>query len=466
MPKQASTAAIILAAGKGTRMRSKLPKVLHPVGGAPLVGHVVQTALDRKCDPIVVVVGEGAMRVREVLTARFPEAPLKFVTQEKQLGTGHATKVGLGAIPQHQGPVLILYGDTPLLTSKTIARLQRAAARGKTALLTAVVPDPTGYGRVVREGKDSLRIVEHKDCTAEQRQIHEINVGVYVVAAPFLREVLGGLKRSNEQKEYYLTDIAQAGPTVPVVAEDLREIQGINDRMQLAEAEAYFREQRILSLMERGVTVQAPNHLWLDAEVTVEPEAVLGVNVQLRGRTTIKRGAIIEGPTVIKDSLVESQACVHAFSHLEHAVVRKGAQVGPYARLRPEAEVGPEAKVGNFVEIKKSRLGKGAKASHLAYLGDTEVGPGANVGAGTITCNYDGAAKHRTEIGKGVFVGSNSTLVAPVKLKAGSYIAAGSTITNDVEKDALAFGRARQHVRNGYAKKIRQRQLAAKKPHE
>ncbi len=463
------TAALILAAGQGTRMKSALPKVLHPIGGVPMVAHAVKMALACKCDPVVVVTDGQGRRVREVLEARFTGAKLRFAVQEKQLGTGDAARAGMAALPKHSGDVLILYGDVPLLTATTVKRLMRAAKKTGVALLTAEVEDPTGYGRILRGGARRsdprvVRIVEQTDASPEEQMIDEINCGVYVCDAKLLRKGLKGLQRNNDQREYYLTDIAAAAPggAVPVMTEDVDEIHGINDRLQLAEAEMMFRERRVVELIKQGVTLRDPAGTFVGADVSVEPGTVIGVNVQLYGRTKIGRGAVIEGPTFIKDTKIEGGAWVGPFCHLEGARVKKAARIGPFARLRPEALVGEEARVGNFVEMKKSTLGKGAKANHLAYLGDATIGAGSNVGAGTITCNYDGVLKHRTELGRGVFIGSNATLVAPLELGAGSYVAAGSTITARVPKDALAVGRARQANKKGYAKRLRARMQAAK----
>jgi bifunctional UDP-N-acetylglucosamine pyrophosphorylase/glucosamine-1-phosphate N-acetyltransferase len=454
-------AALILAAGLGTRMRTHLPKVLHRCGDLPLAAHVVRLALERRCHPVVVVVSPGAEPVRDALRELFPEAPFVFAVQEKRLGTGDAARVGLKALDRFQGRVLILYGDVPLLRAATVARLEKAARRAPLALLTAIPTDPTGYGRVVRENATVARIVEHRDASPEELAIREVNAGVYVTRADFLRRALKGLSRNNAQGELYLTDIvplaAKAGGAVPVKLEDWSEVQGVNTRAELVLAEQILRQRLVAEHQKRGVTFRDPLGCVLGAEVELGPDVEIGMGVQLRGRVKVGRAARIEGPTWVRDSVIGPEAEIAAFCHIDGAIVARGARIGPFARLRPGAEIAADAHVGNFVELKQARLGKGAKANHLAYLGDAEIGAGSNIGAGTITCNYDGTNKHRTDIGQGVFVGSNSTLVAPLKIANGAYVAAGSTITKDVPRDALAFGRARQVSREGYAVVLRRR---------
>ncbi len=456
-------AALVLAAGQGTRMRSRLPKVLHRCVDLPLVAHVVRLALARKCDPIVVVVDptHGAA-VEQNLKEFFPNAPLRFAVQQRPLGTGDAARAGLAALPKAVQEVLILYGDVPLLTPKTVARLARAARGRSLALLSARLADPTGYGRVVRNSQNVARIVEHKDATDKERAIDEVNAGVYLCKASLLRRGLSRLSANNAQGEIYLTDIvalaaAQRGARA-VQVEDAAEVRGVNTRAELAAAEATLRARVIAEHQERGVTFRDPSGAFVGVEVELAPDVEIGVGVQLLGRVKVARGAHILGPTVVKDSVVGADVTVEAFSHIEGARLARGAHVGPFARLRPGAELAEGARVGNFVELKKTRLGRGAKANHLAYLGDAQVGAKSNVGAGTITCNYDGGPhKHATLIGEGSFIGSNSTLVAPLTLGTGTYVAAGSVVTRDVPADALALGRARQVNRDGYASKLRKR---------
>lgn len=461
MPRKTkSVAAIVLAAGKGTRMKSKLPKVLHPCGEVPLIVRVVGAAVKRGYSPIVVVVGAESGRIRDVLTASFPKASITFAVQKDQRGTGHATQVGLSAIAGFKGKVVTLYGDVPLLRASTLATVERTANKCELALLTARVSDPAGYGRVLRDGAQVLEIVEHKDATAEQRAIEEINVGVYCADAALIREAVGGLKPNNQQKELYLTDVvklaAGRGKT-RAVSVDPEEVRGINTRAELAEAEATLRRWLIDEHQKKGVNFRDPGSVVINEKVTLGPDVIVGPGVQFYGTVKVGPGARIEGPSVIKNAEIGPESVVESFSHVEDAKLARSVTVGPFARIRPGSDLREGSKVGNFVELKKTQLGRGAKANHLAYIGDASVGPHANVGAGTITCNYDGYSKHRTTIGKGAFVGSNSTLVAPVTVGTDAYVAAGSTVTRDVPRDALGVGRSRQENKKGYAKRLRAR---------
>ncbi|HET6346354.1 MAG TPA: bifunctional UDP-N-acetylglucosamine diphosphorylase/glucosamine-1-phosphate N-acetyltransferase GlmU [Myxococcota bacterium] len=461
-------AAIILAAGQGKRMQSSLPKVVHPCLALPMICHVVQRAADVGCNPIVVVVSPSTRaHVADALAKHLPDQPVTFAVQEVARGTGDAARAGLDAIPAHRGQVVILYGDVPLLTQRTLTRLQEAAREAPLAFLTAHVTDATGYGRVVRDAQGAAQeVVEHRDATEAQRAIHEVNAGVYWVADGLLREAVSSLSSDNAQGELYLTDVvklaAARGGATAVAVEDPDEVRGVNSRAELAAVEAILRRRLIAEHQARGVTFLAPDQTFLGLEVTLERDVQIGVGVQLWGRTHVAEGARIAGPSVIIDSTVGPGAVVHAFSHLQSARMDAGAEAGPYARLRPDAVLEEGARIGNFVEVKASTLGKGAKANHLAYIGNATVGAGSNIGAGTITCNYDGFSKHKTEIGPKVFVGSNSTLVAPLKIGAGAFIAAGSTVTKEVPGDALAFGRAQQTNREGYAKTLKERLEAAK----
>ncbi len=459
---KSKTAALILAAGKGKRMRSSLPKVLHPVAEMPMVAHVVKVAIARRCDPIVVVVDANGRRVREILTATFPKTPLVFAVQEQQLGTADATRIALEAIPSFRGRVLVLYGDVPLLKADTVGRLTRAVEGKSLSLLTARVANPFGYGRVLREGSWVKAVVEHKDASVTERDINEINVGVYMCDYGLMREAVGAVRRNNKQHEAYLTDVVAIASgrkgAVGVVVDDRDEVRGVNTRAELAEAEGIMRRRLIAFHQNRGVTFCDPENTFLSTETQIQKDAIIGVGVQTYGKVKIASGARVDGPTVIKNATIGADAMIHSFSHIEGADVGKNASVGPFARLRPGARLEQGSKVGNFVEMKKSRLGRGAKASHLTYLGDADIGAGSNIGAGTITCNYDGGpVKHPTTIGAGCFVGSNTTLVAPVKLGANSFIAAGSTVSVDVPANALALGRARQVNKEGYAKRLRRK---------
>ena len=455
-----TTTAIVLAAGKGTRMRSALPKVLHPVCGRPMIFHVVDQLRLAGAKRIVVVVDDLKSEVASSLTGEFSSKVISFAVQKEALGTGDAARRGLKELKGERGRVWIVPGDVPLIRAETLKKLQRASKRAVVGLMTTMLDFPEGYGRIVRRGNRVEAIVEHRDATSEQKAIQEVNVGVYDVELAFLRKTLSKLKRDNAQGEFYLTDIVAAGADLGVgthCVSDDSECRGANDRVQLAELDAILRERLIAEHQRAGVTFELPDSVVIEASVRLAQDVVIGAGVQLRGTTSIEEGVSVDGPAVITNSVIESEAHIRSFSHLENAVVGSGAEVGPYARLRPGTVLEPSSKVGNFVELKNTKLGQLAKVNHLAYVGDSEVGASANIGAGTITCNYDGTNKHRTSIGVGAFVGSNSTLVAPVDIGNGAYVAAGSTITKDVSADALAFGRARQSEREDHAKVLREK---------
>ncbi len=458
---RARLAAIVLAAGKGTRMKSDLPKVLHPIGGRPLVRYPVELAIALGAEPVVVVVGHGAERVEAALEASHP-GRCRFRLQAEQRGTGHAVQQAMPELEGFDGRVLILYGDVPLLTEATARRLGEAlkGKRSPLAAVTMMLDDPTGYGRIVRDEAGRARqVVEHKDATEAQRAIREVNAGIYLVGAAFLRDALGRLRSDNAQGEYYLTDVvemaAAAGGVETVVLRDPTEVMGANDRAQLAELDDHLRRRILHRHLTSGVTIQDPATTWIEPDVEIGAETVLRANVHLRGRTVIGRGCHVDTGCVLTDARLGDRVEVRPYTIIDEARVHDGAILGPFARLRPAAEVMDEAHVGNFVELKKTRLGRGAKANHLAYLGDADIGAGTNVGAGTITCNYDGHGKHRTVMGERVFIGSNATLVAPLTIADGAYVAAGSTITSDVAPDALALGRARQVDKPGRAAQVR-----------
>jgi bifunctional UDP-N-acetylglucosamine pyrophosphorylase/glucosamine-1-phosphate N-acetyltransferase len=443
---------VILAAGQGTRMRSALPKVLHPVAGQSMLGHVIATARQLSPKRIHVVIGHGAEKVRERLAAD----DLNFVVQAEQLGTGHAVAQAVPELTAER--VLILYGDVPLIEAATLERLLGKVDERQIALLTVRLDDPAGYGRILRDGQGVVQaIVEHKDASAEQKRITEGNTGILAVPGDRLGDWLGRLSNSNAQGEYYLTDvIAMAvadGLTVATEQPlDAMEVQGANDRIQLAELERHYQQRAARRLMAQGVTLRDPARFDLRGEVTVGRDVLIDVNVILEGEVVIEDGVEIGPNCVIANSKLRRGAVVKANSHLDGAELGEGADCGPFARLRPGAVLGAKAHVGNFVEVKNSRLGDGAKAGHLAYLGDADIGTQTNIGAGTITCNYDGANKYRTVIGKDVFVGSNSSLVAPVALGDGATTGAGSVITADVPANTLALGRARQALIEGWTR--------------
>ncbi|MHA6491818.1 bifunctional UDP-N-acetylglucosamine diphosphorylase/glucosamine-1-phosphate N-acetyltransferase GlmU [Pseudomonas borbori] len=441
---------VILAAGQGTRMRSALPKVLHPVAGKSMLGHVIDTARLLKPQGIHVVIGHGAERVREQLAAD----DLNFVLQSEQLGTGHAVAQALPALSAER--VLILYGDVPLVEVETLQRLLQQVSEQQIGLLTVNLNDPTGYGRIVRDEQGVVKaIVEHKDASAEQRLIREGNTGILAVPGKKLGDWLGRLSNSNAQGEYYLTDVIAMAVTDGLVvateqAADEMEVLGANDRIQLSQLERHYQYRAARRLMVQGVTLIDPARFDLRGEVTVGRDVLIDINVILEGQVVIEDGVQIGPNCVIKNSTLRKGAIVKANSHLEGVEMGEGADCGPFARLRPGSVLGARAHVGNFVELKNAKLGEGAKAGHLSYLGDAEIGARTNIGAGTITCNYDGANKFKTVLGEDVFIGSNSALVAPVTLGDGATTGAGSVVTTDVPARTLAVGRAKQRNIEGW----------------
>jgi bifunctional UDP-N-acetylglucosamine pyrophosphorylase/glucosamine-1-phosphate N-acetyltransferase len=458
---------VIMAAGKGTRLKSKRPKVLHEIGGRPLAGHVIAAA-SQIVPPrdIFVVIGHEAEQVRTALAS----TGVQFITQTEQRGTGHALLV---ARPQVEGydNLLVLSGDAPLITPDTLARLRdfHITEHAAMTILTAAPPDPTNYGRVVRRVSgfpEVQAIVEERALSAEQKRIREINAGVYAFRSAPLFKHIGELSTSNAHAEYYLTDMAGILVRVhervlALEAGDPNEVLGANTIAEMMELDGAMRMRKARKLMQSGVTVYRPETSVIDEEVTVGPDTILEPFVQLLGKTRIGANVRIRSYSVLEDTTVGERALVRQSCVLNGAVVGEGAQVGPFAHLRPGTEIGPSARVGNFVEVKNARLGTGAKANHLSYLGDAEIGDEANIGAGTITCNYDGTHKHRTVIGARAFVGSDSTLVAPVVVASGAYVAAGSTITEDVAEGALAVGRARQVNKPDWAKRRRPKEHPA-----
>ncbi|NMY53179.1 bifunctional UDP-N-acetylglucosamine diphosphorylase/glucosamine-1-phosphate N-acetyltransferase GlmU [Pseudomonas sp. WS 5011] len=446
---------VILAAGQGTRMRSALPKVLHPVAGKAMLGHVIDTARLLKPQGIHVVIGHGAELVRERLAAD----DLNFVLQSEQLGTGHAVAQALPALSAER--VLILYGDVPLIEVETLQRLLQQVSEQQLGLLTVNLNDPAGYGRIVRDEQGVVKaIVEHKDASAEQRLIREGNTGILAVPGKKLGDWLGRLSNSNAQGEYYLTDVIAMAVTDGLVvateqAADEMEVLGANDRIQLSQLERHYQFRAARRLMVQGVTLIDPARFDLRGEATVGRDVSIDINVILEGQVVIEDGVQIGPNCVIKNSILRKGAIVKANSHLEGAEVGEGADCGPFARLRPGSVLGAKAHVGNFVELKNAKLGEGAKAGHLSYLGDAEIGARTNIGAGTITCNYDGANKFKTVMGEDVFIGSNSALVAPVTLGDRATTGAGSVITGDVPDNTLAVGRAKQRNIEGWKRPVK-----------
>jgi bifunctional UDP-N-acetylglucosamine pyrophosphorylase / glucosamine-1-phosphate N-acetyltransferase len=435
---------IVLAAGVGKRMRSDLPKVLHSLAGRPLLGHVLDAARALEPRRIHVVHGHGAEKVR----AAFPQPDIHWVLQGEQLGTGHAVRQALPQVGA-ESDVLILYGDVPLVRPATLKRLLEAARAGL-AVLTAQVADPSGYGRIVRDAAGRIvRVVEQKDASPTELAIREVNAGFFALSARRLGSWLTRVGNDNAQKEYYLTDIvglavAEAIPVSAIRVEDHWEVAGVNSRQELAALEREVQAREAQRLLEGGVALADPARIDVRGELKCGRDVSIDVNCIFEGRVEIADRVRIGPHCVLRNVSIGQESEVHAFSHLEEAELGARCRVGPFARLRPGTELGEEAHVGNFVEVKASRLGAGAKANHLTYIGDAEVGARVNVGAGTITCNYDGAVKHRTVIEDDCFIGSDTTLVAPVRLARGSYIGAGSTISKDTPAGQLTLARARQ----------------------
>ena len=450
---------VILAAGLGTRMKSKRAKVLHRAGGRSLIEHVVEAALGLTTpDRIVVVVGHQADEVMRVLEP----TGVRFAHQTEQKGTGHALMMCRDAVP-HDGLLLVGYGDTPLLSTGTFSRLiwtQMENHRAAT-LITTRLEDPTGYGRVILDDNgDVTAIVEQKAATPEQHAIQLINSGIYCFNSELLWKHIGEIEPNNPAHEYYLTDMAEilvrAGHRVGnLEIEDASELLGINTRVELAAVDAILRERKLRQLMLDGVTIEKPETVTVDPQAVIGRDTVIEPFARILGGSVIGEDCVIGACSVISDSRIDDGAQIAPFTSIAASHVGPGADVGPFARLRMGAELEPGVHIGNFVELKKTHMGTGAKASHLAYLGDSTIGEKVNIGAGTITCNYDGAKKHPTKIGAGAFIGSNSTLVAPVEVGEGSYVGAGSVITDAVPSDALALGRGRQVVKEGWAAKRR-----------
>jgi len=460
---EAEISAVILAAGLGTRMKSSLAKVLHRAGGAPLVEHVVRAALAvAPPERVVVVTGHQADQVASAV-ARFG---VRTQLQAEQKGTGHALWVCRGQAGLGSGLLLVLCGDCPLLSADTLRRLVEAhlGSGAAATVLTARLPDPRGYGRILRDAAGRIEaIVEEKDATPEQRAVDEINSGIYCFDAAALWPRLERLRPSPVTGELYLTDVIgllreDGLAAVPFPVADPSEVLGINTRADLAEADRILRGRKARALMLAGVTIERPETVLIDPEVEAAPDAHIGPFAQLLGNTRLAAGARVGACSILANTVLEEGAEVLPFCHIEDSRLAAGARVGPFARLRMRSTVAASAHVGNFVEMKNSTLGEGAKAMHLAYLGDATIGARANIGAGTITCNYDGFRKHPTTIGAGAFIGSNATLVAPVVIGEGSFVAAASIITKDVPPDALAIGRAHQVNREGWAKARREKE--------
>ena len=442
---------IILAAGQGTRMCSDLPKVLHPLGGKPLLHHVIETARRLESEAVHVVVGHGAALVREAT----PDADVHWVEQAEQLGTGHAVAQVMPAVP-NEHTVLVMYGDVPLVSTGTLLPLYEVARQGFVGLLTAELEDPTGYGRILHHADGSISgIVEEKDASKSQRAIDEINTGFLAVSAARLRGWIEALDNNNAAGEFYLTDIIASAVSDGcgvrgISAEDVEEVLGINDRIQLAVQERCFQERQAMACLQAGVTLIDPARFDLRGTLQAGQDVVIDVNVVLEGDVMLGDRVHIGPNVLMRNVQVGDGVEILANCVIEDAVVGSNSRIGPFARIRPETVLAENTHIGNFVEIKKSDVGTGSKINHLSYIGDTSVGSGVNIGAGTITCNYDGANKHRTLIGDNVFIGSDTQLIAPVEIKDGATIGAGSTITQDAPAGELTLSRATQETMTGW----------------
>jgi len=454
MPRR-TCLAIVLAAGEGTRMRSRLPKVLHQLGGSSLLVHVMKAASAAGTNDLAVVVGPGEEAVTAEARKYAPKA--QIFEQRERCGTAHAVLSARKAITRGAEDILVIFGDTPLVQAETLSKLRAALAQGAAVAVLGFEPvRPQGYGRLVMHGRDLVAIREERDATPEERKIALCNGGLMALAGKHALAILTRIGNANAKGEYYLTDAVAIARDMGLKAVAIEtsedDVRGINTKVQLAEAEALLQQRLRTAALEAGITMIAPETVFLSADTKLGKDVIIEPNVVFGPGVTVEDGAIIK-----------------SFSYMEGARIGKDARVGPFARLRPGADLGKNVRIGNFVEVKQAKIEAGAKANHLTYIGDAHVGEGVNVGAGTITCNYDGAGKHRTEIGKGVFIGSNSALVAPVKIGAGAYIGAGTIVTKNVPAGALAIARAKQTVKEGWAKRLRQvkalgKNLSGKKP--
>lgn len=451
---------VILAAGQGTRMRSQLPKVLHPLAGRPLLAHVIATARQLQPDGIQVVFGHGGERVREALA----EQPVGWVEQAQQLGTGHAVGQAMPNV-EHDAVVLVLYGDVPLVPAEQLGELAHEAAGDSLSLLTVKLERPTGYGRIVRNAEGEVeRIVEEKDASPDEKRIPEVNTGILACPARHLHRWLKELSNDNAQGEYYLTDIVSLAALegVPVRARsaaDPDDVLGVNDRVQLAHLERVVQARGAEVLMRSGVSFADPARFDLRGTLEAGRDVFIDVGVVVEGQVTLGDNVRVGPNVVLRDVVVEEGAVIEAMSVIEQAHVGRACQIGPFARIRPQTRLAEGAKIGNFVEVKKSDIGPGSKVNHLSYIGDTTMGAQVNVGAGTITCNYDGANKHRTIIGDRAFIGSDSQLVAPVEIGVEATVGAGSTVTRDAPAGELTLSRAKQRSISGW-----QRPQKSRKP--
>jgi len=449
---------VILAAGQGTRMRSALPKVLQPLAGRPLLAHVVACSEALAADDVCVVYGHGGDKVR----AAFDGCKIRWALQAEQLGTGHAVMQAMPGTPD-ANRVLVLFGDVPLIRPQTLERLLGDCPTGDLAVLTVELDDPTGYGRIVRANGAVVRNVEHKDATADERRIREINTGVLCCPADKLKGWLGRLGNANSQGEYYLTDVigmavADGVRVHGVRAESWVEVMGINDRKQLAEAERALQRRLVGELMEQGVSFADPERVDIRGTLTCGRDVWIDVNNVFEGDVSLGDNVRVESNNVIRNATIGAGTVIHPNCHIEASTTGPDCELGPYSRLRPGVELADRVKIGNFVEVKKSRIASGSKVNHLTYIGDTDIGQNVNVGAGTITCNYDGANKHKTVIGDGAFIGSGVELVAPVEIGTGATIGAGSTISKDAPAHKLTVERSRQVTVDGWKRPVKKKE--------
>ena len=440
---------VILAAGKGTRMKSRLPKVLQPLAKKPMLAHVLETSFKLDAHKVIVVYGHGGDDVKAEISHYFPDAPIDWVEQSEQLGTGHAVKQALDHLETNTR-TMILYGDVPLISEATLNRFLNEVQPGECGVITVKLTEPTGYGRIVRDHAGVVReIVEEKDAGKEIRKIDEVNTGIMLADSIDLQQWLPTIENTNAQGEYYLTDLVRISNEheVPVIGCRVKnpvEVEGVNDKRQLAKLERLLQAQLAEKLLVAGATLADPKRLDIRGSVTIGQDCFIDINTVFEGDNSLGDNVQIGPNCVIENCVIGSNTVIKANSVLENAVLGEACDIGPYARLRPGTRLGNKAKIGNFVETKNIQMGNGSKANHLSYLGDSEIGDNVNIGAGTITCNYDGANKHKTVIGDGAFIGSNSSLVAPVNIGKGATIGAGSTISKDAQDQALTVTRAKQ----------------------
>lgn len=445
-----SLSVIILAAGQGTRMRSHLPKVLHEIGGLSMLGHTIATAKALGAERIIVVYGHGGEQVKQEIQ----EDSVLWTQQKQQLGTGHAVQQAVPQLASEQGEtVLILYADVPLVRTETLQALltaQSSGSNGSLAVLTTELADPTGYGRIVRNENNRVeKIVEEKDADAKTKKIREINTGILCAPSQNLIGWLNKIDNHNQQQEFYLTDcvelaVADSTEVTAVICDDPSEVMGVNNRVQLAELETAYQQRKRQELMLKGATLRDPAAVYVEGNVDVGNDIIIEANVLLRGQVTLEDNVKIGMNSVIIDTHIAANAVIHPNTHIEDAKIGSNCEIGPFARVRPATELENNVKLGNFVEVKKSSIAAGSKVNHLSYIGDASIGVNTNIGAGTICCNYDGANKHQTIIGDNVFIGSDTQLVAPVKIADGATIGAGSTITRDAPADQLTLSRCKQ----------------------